>query len=70
LVDEPTKVLAVLAIVIIGNPLVAFLIVTGIGYGIRTGVLVSSALAQIGEFSFILATLSVHHELLPPRRPA
>ncbi len=65
LVDAPEKVLAVIAIVVIGNPMTAFLIVTGIGYGFRTGVLVAAALAQIGEFSFILATLAVHLGVLP-----
>jgi CPA2 family monovalent cation:H+ antiporter-2 len=44
---------------------VAFLIVAGLGYGLRTGLVVSAALAQIGEFSFILATLGMMLELVP-----
>jgi CPA2 family monovalent cation:H+ antiporter-2 len=63
--DEPLQVVLVVAIIVAGKSLAAFLIVTGIGHGLRTGVLVAAALAQVGEFSFILASLSVALEILP-----
>ena len=36
----------------------------------RTALLISASLAQIGEFSFILAGLGVQLQILPQRRPA
>jgi CPA2 family monovalent cation:H+ antiporter-2 len=62
---NPIPVLAVLFIVIVAKPLVAFLIVFGFGYPIRTGLTVAAGLAQIGEFSFILAALGRQLNLLP-----
>jgi CPA2 family monovalent cation:H+ antiporter-2 len=46
-----------LAIVLVAKPLVAFIVVWLAGYPLRTTLTVSIALAQIGEFSFILSTL-------------
>jgi CPA2 family monovalent cation:H+ antiporter-2 len=43
--------------VLLGKPLVAFLIVWAMRYPMRAAITVAIALAQIGEFSFILATL-------------
>ena len=65
LVRQPLQVLAVLAIVVIGKSLAAFGIVRALGGSMRTAVIVSAALAQIGEFSFILAGLGVNLRLLP-----
>jgi CPA2 family monovalent cation:H+ antiporter-2 len=65
LVEEPLHVILVVAIVVIGKSTAAFLIVTGIGYGLRTAVTAAAALAQIGEFSFILVGLGISLELLP-----
>ena len=65
-VRQPLEVLAVLAIVLVGKSLAAFAIVLALGYPIATGVLVSASLAQIGEFSFILAGLGIALGLLPP----
>ncbi|HXE80957.1 MAG TPA: cation:proton antiporter, partial [Vicinamibacterales bacterium] len=62
---EPLHVLAVLAIILVGKSVAAFVIVLALGYPISTGVLVSASLAQIGEFSFILAGLGVALGLLP-----
>jgi CPA2 family monovalent cation:H+ antiporter-2 len=50
-------IVAVLAVVLIGKPLAALAIVMVLGYSVRTGLTVALALAQIGEFSFILAEL-------------
>jgi CPA2 family monovalent cation:H+ antiporter-2 len=65
LVRQPLQVLAVLAIVVIGKSLAAFGIVRVLGGSMRTALIVSAALAQIGEFSFILAGLGVNLRLLP-----
>jgi CPA2 family monovalent cation:H+ antiporter-2 len=65
LVREPLKVLAVVSIVIIGKSLAAFGIVLAFRYPLNTALTVSASLAQIGEFSFILAALGVSLGLLP-----
>jgi CPA2 family monovalent cation:H+ antiporter-2 len=58
-------VLAVLAVIVVGKSLAAFLIVLAFRYPIETALTVSAGLAQIGEFSFILAGLGVTLGLLP-----
>jgi CPA2 family monovalent cation:H+ antiporter-2 len=65
IVREPLHVLAVLLIILVGKSLVAYLIVLALGYPTSTAVLVSASLAQIGEFSFILAGLGIALGLLP-----
>ncbi|MBK8419018.1 cation:proton antiporter [Candidatus Villigracilis saccharophilus] len=57
LIREPLQVLTVLAIIVIGKSLAAFWIVRLLKYPLATAWTVSVALAQIGEFSFILAGL-------------
>jgi CPA2 family monovalent cation:H+ antiporter-2 len=59
LVRSPAAVLSVLAIIIVGKSLASFAIVQIMGYPIRTALIVSASLAQIGEFSFILAALAI-----------
>ena len=66
LVREPLAVLAVLAIIVIGKSLAAFIIVLAFRHPVRTALTVSASLAQIGEFSFILASLGASLGLLPP----
>src|SRR4249920_3432448 len=66
LVREPLAVIAVLAIIMVGKSLAAFVIVLAFRHPVRTALTVSASLAQIGEFSFILASLGVMHGLLPP----
>ena len=61
----PLEVLGVLLIIVVGKTLAAFVIVLLLGYPVSTGVLVSASLAQIGEFSFILAGLGMTLGLLP-----
>jgi CPA2 family monovalent cation:H+ antiporter-2 len=62
---QPLQVLVTLAIIMIGKSLAAFAIVKVLRYGTGTAFTVSAALAQIGEFSFILASLGVSLGLLP-----
>jgi Kef-type K+ transport system, predicted NAD-binding component len=65
LVEQPLHVLATLGIIIIGKSLAAFLLVLAFRYPLNTALTVSASLAQIGEFSFILAALGVSLGLLP-----
>jgi K+:H+ antiporter len=65
LIRQPLQVVAVLAIIVVGKSLAAFGIVRVLGGSMRTALFVSAALAQIGEFSFILAGLGVNLRLLP-----
>ena len=65
IVREPLHVLAVLAIIMLANPLAAFAVVLLSRYPIGTALTVAASLAQIGEFSFILAGLGVSLGLLP-----
>ncbi|ARO88469.1 Kef family K(+) transporter [Nitrosospira lacus] len=65
LIDQPLRVVATLGIIIIGKSLAAFLLVLAFRYPLNTALTVSASLAQIGEFSFILAALGVSLGLLP-----
>ncbi len=62
---EPLELAAVVLLVLVGKSLVAMAIVLLIGYPVTTAFTVSASLAQIGEFSFILAGLGVALGLLP-----
>jgi CPA2 family monovalent cation:H+ antiporter-2 len=65
MVQAPFLVIATLLVILIGNSLTAFAIVRGSGYPMRTALTIAASLAQIGEFSFILAGLGVAMEILP-----
>jgi CPA2 family monovalent cation:H+ antiporter-2 len=65
LIEQPLHVLATLGIIIFGKSLAAFLLVLAFRYPLNTALTVSASLAQIGEFSFILAALGVSLGLLP-----
>ncbi|HKY96092.1 MAG TPA: cation:proton antiporter, partial [Kiloniellales bacterium] len=65
-VREPWALVAVLFVILFGKSIVAFVIVLVLGYPVGTALTVSASLAQIGEFSFILAGLGIALELLPP----
>jgi CPA2 family monovalent cation:H+ antiporter-2 len=54
---DPRLVAGALAIVLIANPVVSFIVMWAMRQSFRTSLLVAVALAQIGEFSFILSTL-------------
>ena len=56
LTRSPVLVAATIAVILIGKPLAAFGIVLFLKYPLKVALSVSVALAQIGEFSFILAT--------------
>jgi CPA2 family monovalent cation:H+ antiporter-2 len=64
-VREPLAVLAVLGLILIGKSLAAILIVLVLGYPMSTALTVAASLAQIGEFSFILAGLGIALGLMP-----
>jgi monovalent cation:H+ antiporter-2, CPA2 family len=65
LVKQPLQVLAVLAIIVVGKSAVAFAIVVILRSPVASALIVAASLAQIGEFSFILAELGIGLNLLP-----
>jgi CPA2 family monovalent cation:H+ antiporter-2 len=65
LVEHPLQVLAVLGVILFGKSLAAFVLVLVLRYPLNTALTVSASLAQIGEFSFILAALGMSLGLLP-----
>jgi len=62
---EPLPVLATLLIIVAGKSVAAYFIVRLFGHAAPTAMTISASLAQIGEFSFILAGLGVSLALLP-----
>lgn len=65
LLNQPFQVIGVVAIIIFGKSLAALVIVLAFRYPLNTALTVSASLAQIGEFSFILAGLGLSLGLLP-----
>ena len=65
LLDEPLLVLATVLIIVLGKGLAALLIVLAFRKPLSTALTIAVSLAQIGEFSFILASLGVSLELMP-----
>lgn len=65
LVRQPLQVVAVVGIIVVGKSLAAAAIVLVLGRPLNTALTVSAALAQIGEFSFILGGLGLSLGLLP-----
>ena len=65
IVREPLAVFGVVALILVGKSLVALGLVLALGYPLSTGLTISAALAQVGEFSFILAGLGNAYGLLP-----
>ena len=66
LIHSPLKVAAVLGVVIVGKSVAALLTVLAFRRPLGTALTISASLAQIGEFSFILAVLGESLGLLPP----
>ncbi len=64
LIEEPLHVLAVVGIIMVGKTIAAMALVLFFRYPLNTALTVGASLAQIGEFSFILATLGVSLQLL------
>lgn len=65
LMEAPWLVAATLAVVLVGKPLAAFLILYGMGYPLRVVLSVGIVLGQIGEFSFILGSAALALGVLP-----
>ncbi len=65
LLEEPLGLLAVVFVIVVAKPVIAGLIVVLLGYPLRSALVVGVSLAQIGEFSFILASLGVALGLFP-----
>lgn len=65
LLEQPLKVLVVVGIIVVGKSIAAAALVLLFRYPLKTALVVSASLAQIGEFSFILAALGVGYGLLP-----
>jgi CPA2 family monovalent cation:H+ antiporter-2 len=64
---DPLLSLLLLAVILVAKPLAAWGIVWSLGYSVRTALTVGIALAQIGEFSFILAELAIDLDMLTPQ---
>ena len=65
LIEHPLQVLAVLLLIVVVTPLTAATVVLVFRYPLNTALLVLAGLAQIGEFSFILAGLGISLNLMP-----
>jgi CPA2 family monovalent cation:H+ antiporter-2 len=65
LVAQPGAVVGALLLVLVGNPLIAFIAVRIFGGATEAAVMLAVGLAQIGEFSFILADLGIGLGVLP-----
>ncbi|MBN9694339.1 MAG: cation:proton antiporter [Zoogloea sp.] len=59
LMEEPLKVVVVVGIILVGKTLAAVALVLAFRYPLNTALTVGASLAQIGEFSFILASLGM-----------
>lgn len=66
LIRDPLPLIATLLIILVGKSVAAFFIVRAFRRPVGTALTISASLAQIGEFSFILAGLGVSLNLLPP----
>lgn len=64
---EPLPLLVTVLIIVFGKSIAAFFIVRLFGHPNMTALTISASLAQIGEFSFILAGLGVALGLMPER---
>jgi CPA2 family monovalent cation:H+ antiporter-2 len=64
--EQPLLLVAALAIVLVGKPLAALAIALAFGYPLRVGLAVAVALAQVGEFSFIVANLGSSLGVIAP----
>ena len=65
LMEQPIPVLLTFLIIVFGKSIAAFAIVRAFGHPTQTALTVSASLAQIGEFSFILAGLGTELGVLP-----
>jgi CPA2 family monovalent cation:H+ antiporter-2 len=66
LTDEPTKVAAITATVVFGKLILVWIIVAALGYRSRTALFSALALAQMGEFSFVLSQTALEESVVTP----
>jgi CPA2 family monovalent cation:H+ antiporter-2 len=64
--DRPWQVLAITLVIMVGKSIAAAILVLAMRYPLNSALTISAALAQIGEFSFILITLASALGLMPP----
>ncbi len=64
-VEQPLPLLATVATIVVGKSVAAWVIVRAFGHPNRTALTIAASLAQIGEFSFILAGLGAGLGVLP-----
>src|SRR5205823_2517827 len=65
LVSQSGLLLVALGVVVFIKPIIAMVVLLAMRYPVRTALVVPAALAQVGEFSFILANLGRDLRLLP-----
>jgi CPA2 family monovalent cation:H+ antiporter-2 len=66
ILDEPLLLMALVAITLVVKPLTALAIVWFLRYSFASAMTIAVALAQVGEFSFLLADEAIYLKLLPP----
>jgi len=64
IVEHPLLILISLFVILVIKPLSALILVSLTGWSVRTGLTVALALAQVGEFSFILSEVARSHNLI------
>jgi monovalent cation:H+ antiporter-2, CPA2 family len=67
LIEQPLRVLALVAIVVVGNSVLSMSLILSLRYPLNSALTVSAGLGQIGEFSIILAGVGLSIGLLPPQ---
>ncbi|MEG8099004.1 sodium:proton antiporter [Candidatus Liberibacter brunswickensis] len=65
LISHPILLIMAVLIVILGKAVIAFIVVISFGRSVPTALTIAASLSQIGEFSFILASLGVEMGILP-----
>lgn len=63
--ENPFSLIGILMIILVCNPIAAYLIVRLFNHPVSTALTIGASLAQIGEFSFILAGIGLSLKLLP-----
>jgi CPA2 family monovalent cation:H+ antiporter-2 len=66
LINHPLEVLATLLIILVGKSALGFVLLVALRRTVPAALTISASLAQIGEFSFILATLGIGLGIMPP----
>jgi CPA2 family monovalent cation:H+ antiporter-2 len=65
LLEQPLQVLACVAVIVLGKPVAAWLMLRALGHSDRMSSTIAASVSQIGEFSFILAGLAISLGLMP-----